>query len=234
MLENGFIKAHRSLLKWEWYSDINTCRLFVHLLLTVNYEPKKWQGILIDRGSRVSSVSKLASETGLSEQNVKTSIRKLKSTGELTSKSTNKHTLYTVLNYSIYQSENTQTNQQTNQQTNKQLTNNQQTTNKQLTTKKESNKAKKNTIYIYGECENVKLSLEEYEKLKARFTDHEERIDKLSLYIASVGNKYKSHYATILNWAKKDKPKGEVIVGENTNQPSKFMQNPKFLSKTTK
>lgn len=39
MIEGGFIALHRSLLKWEWYTDENTKALFIHLLLTVNYEP---------------------------------------------------------------------------------------------------------------------------------------------------------------------------------------------------
>ena len=37
MLEGGFILLHRSILRWEWYGDLNTARLFIHLLLTVNY-----------------------------------------------------------------------------------------------------------------------------------------------------------------------------------------------------
>ena len=45
MLEGGFILLHRSILRWEWYGDLNTARLFIHLLLTVNYEPQRWQGI---------------------------------------------------------------------------------------------------------------------------------------------------------------------------------------------
>ena len=56
----------------------------------------------------------------------------------------------------------------------------------------------------YGEYENVLLTDEELEKLKDTFYDWEERIERLSGYIASTGKKYKSHYATIRNWAKKD------------------------------
>lgn len=41
MLEGGFILLHRSILRWEWYGDLNTARLFIHLLLTVNYEPQR-------------------------------------------------------------------------------------------------------------------------------------------------------------------------------------------------
>lgn len=57
----------------------------------------------------------------------------------------------------------------------------------------------------YGEMDNVLLNDSEMEKLKDKFpNDYEERIDKLSLYIAQKGKKYKSHYATILSWARKD------------------------------
>lgn len=57
----------------------------------------------------------------------------------------------------------------------------------------------------YGSFKNVKLSDEELKKLKEKFPDYEERIEDLSLYIKSKGDKYKSHYGTILNWARKDR-----------------------------
>lgn len=78
--------------------------------------------------------------------------------------------------------------------------------------------AKDNNIYInniidnkkkniqkekYGEFKNVLLTEEEYEKIKDK--NMEQYIDKLSIYIESKGNKYKSHYATILNWSRKEK-----------------------------
>ena len=57
----------------------------------------------------------------------------------------------------------------------------------------------------YGEFENVLLTKEEYEKLQLRFNSHlPEMIENLSAGIASKGYKYKSHYATILSWAKKE------------------------------
>lgn len=56
----------------------------------------------------------------------------------------------------------------------------------------------------HGEYQNVLLSDEELGKLQEAFPDWEERIERLSGYIASTGKKYKSHYATIRNWAKKD------------------------------
>lgn len=57
----------------------------------------------------------------------------------------------------------------------------------------------------YGEYGNVLLSDADLEKLKAEFpADYEERIERLSSYIASTGKKYKNHLATIRNWAKKE------------------------------
>jgi hypothetical protein len=77
----GFIKLHRSLLKWEWYDDMNVFRVFLHLLLTANYEDKNWHGITIKRGQRVFSFEGLSKETKLSVRNVRTAIDKLKTTG---------------------------------------------------------------------------------------------------------------------------------------------------------
>lgn len=84
MLEGGFILLHRSILRWEWYGDLNTARLFIHLLLTVNYEPQRWQGIAVERGQRVASMAKLADETGLTVKQVRTALEHLKRTGEVT------------------------------------------------------------------------------------------------------------------------------------------------------
>ena len=72
---------------------------------------------------------------------------------------------------------------------------------------KEKNKKEK---ISFGEFKNVLLSEEELEKLKQRFSDYELRIEKLSNYIASKGDVYKSHYATILNWARNEKKESAV------------------------
>lgn len=62
----------------------------------------------------------------------------------------------------------------------------------------------KNIKHKHGEYNNVLLTDEELEKLKDEYIDWEERIERLSSYVASTGKKYKSHYATIRNWARKD------------------------------
>ena len=56
----------------------------------------------------------------------------------------------------------------------------------------------------YGEYQNVLLTDDELQKLQAEYIDCADRIERLSSYIASTGKSYKSHYATIRNWARKD------------------------------
>ena len=64
---------------------------------------------------------------------------------------------------------------------------------------------KGNTRTRYGEYENVLLSDEEMENLKAEFPDWEARIERLSEYIAKTGKSYKNHLAVIRSWARTDK-----------------------------
>lgn len=56
----------------------------------------------------------------------------------------------------------------------------------------------------YGEFGNIMLTDEEREKLRERFRDSDYRIDSASIYLEARGDKYKSHYAMILNWARMD------------------------------
>lgn len=98
-----YIKLSRNILNWEWYENINTCRLFIHMLLKANWKDGKFEGKVIPRGSFVSSLPKLAEETALTIREVRTAITHLKSTGELTCKSYSKYTVFTVKNYCLYQ-----------------------------------------------------------------------------------------------------------------------------------
>lgn len=99
----GWIKLHRRFLEWEWYGSEGMVRLFVTLLLLANHEERQWRGLTIRRGQILTSRERLAKVTGLSEQTVRTCISRLKSTSEITSKSTNKFTLITISNYDRYQ-----------------------------------------------------------------------------------------------------------------------------------
>lgn len=134
----SYIKIDRKILDWEWYSDINTCRLFFHMLLKTNWKPGRFQGTEIPRGSFVSSLSRLAEETGLTERKVRTALEHLKTTGEVTSKSHSKFTVFTIKNYCCYQS--------TDTQKDKQATGERQADDRQPTTIEEGKKGKREEI----------------------------------------------------------------------------------------
>jgi chromosome segregation ATPase len=65
-------------------------------------------------------------------------------------------------------------------------------------------KPQKQTRHKYGYYNNVLFTDADLEKLKAEFPDWEQRIERLSEYIASTGKSYKNHLATIRAWARKD------------------------------
>lgn len=99
----GFVKIHRSLLSWQWYTDTPTKCLFIDLLLSANFADKKWKGIVIERGQLVTSIDHLSLSTGLTPKQIRRALDNLESTGEITTKRTNKFTLITICNYDNYQ-----------------------------------------------------------------------------------------------------------------------------------
>lgn len=100
---SGFIALHRSLLDWEWYSEPNTCRVFIHCLLKANWKDKSHRGKLVKRGHFLTSLEALSQETGLSSRNIRTALKNLKATHELTVITSRQGTEIIVNNYSSYQ-----------------------------------------------------------------------------------------------------------------------------------
>ena len=105
---SDYIKLHRSMLEWEWWHDINTCRVFIYLLLKANWKDGTWKGIEVKRGSYISSLDKIATETDLTRDEVRTALKHLTKTKEITTVSTRKYTIFTVVNYDMYQNVPTQ------------------------------------------------------------------------------------------------------------------------------
>lgn len=84
--------------------------------------------------------------------------------------------------------------------------------------KTKDGRRKTETKRPYGECANVYLTEEEHSKIVNEGLTG--LIEELSLYIASKGDKYKSHYAVIKQWAlrrkreqaEKEKPKSNQFT----------------------
>lgn len=125
MPAEGWIKLARSLIDWEWYNDDKMLRLFLHLLLTANFQDVTINGCELKRGQRLLSRRSLSKETNLSEQTIRTCMNKLLLTGEIviniiekpakgvtqkatqkaTRNSTQTCTVVTLVNYDKFQGE---------------------------------------------------------------------------------------------------------------------------------
>ena len=226
---NGFVKIHRKLLQWGWYQDNVVKGVFIHILLTASFKDTHWMGREIKKGQVVIGTQKMADELGFTREQVRRAINKLKSTNEITTETTNKFTIITVVNWNEYQylDEEDTTNKTTSTSTNEQPTNNQQTTNKQPHRKnvKECKEGREVTraharedddttdyetpdysvLHVWGGTlgKNVLvMSDEQFDDLCERMPKDvlDRYIDKVTSFILNEGKNVRNHYATICKW----------------------------------
>lgn len=209
-MADAFIKLHRKLLDWEWYDDANTMRLFIHCLLRANWKAGSWHGITYGPGQFITSLASLSDETGLSIQQVRTSLSHLISTGEITSNQQAKCRIITVNNWDMYQGD--------NRQSNKKSTRCQQDDNKVLTTDKEYKEYKNIKEFKRG---FVPPSLEE---VKAYAAQRGNKVDAQKFFDYytegewkdSKGDPVKSWKQKMITWENKGPQKKTGVVPANT------------------
>lgn len=226
-MNEGWLKLYYKLAEWEWYGDPNMVATWIHLLISANWKDKKWRGVTIKRGQLITSRAHLAEEIGISEQQTRTCLERLQSTGAITSHTTNRYTIITICKYDSYQDK-TEYEQPATQPT-EQPTNNQQitsqtpTNNQQITTTKdykevEEREERKNIlipspnarareigIEKYGSFSNVYLHPAEHRTLVMNYGEEmtEKAVDDLSCKIAEgdeQANSSLNHYATLDRW----------------------------------
>ena len=100
---NGYIFLWKKVEEWEWYKDLPTFKLFIHLLINAYYYDTNWRNIAVKRGQIISSIENLAVGCGITVKQTRRAIDNLKSTGEITTKGTNQFTIITICNYDSYQ-----------------------------------------------------------------------------------------------------------------------------------
>lgn len=158
MASQGWIKLHRELLdKAIWKTSTPEQKIIlITLLLMANHEENEWEWngerYKVQPGQMITSLKSIveACGKGVTIQNVRTAIDRFEKYEFLTSKSTNKNRLITIVNYTKYQG----VENEPNKQTNKQLTSNQQAANKQLTTNK-NDKNDKNDKEEYARAREI-------------------------------------------------------------------------------
>lgn len=120
---DGWIKLHRRLLGWEWHKDANTLSVFIHLLLLAAHRPHEVDGITLQAGQVLTSRWALVKLTGLGEQKVRTALKHLQLTNEITKQPTKQLTIITICKWESYQAFFAEPNQATNQATNQEYKN---------------------------------------------------------------------------------------------------------------
>lgn len=207
-MDNDWIKDYRKSVDWWWYKDVPTCHLFFHLLRRVNWKPWILGTLKILPWEIITSSLKLAEETGLSRQQVRTALEKLVSTNDITMSATKSYTHIKVQNWCKYQQEATNT-----------LTNEQPTSNQPITTIEEGNKGKKkerNNTYT----ESFEIFWKEYPNRvgkpdalkKYKEQEHSDIMDWLTRWkeywdYSNTEQRYIPHPATWLNQERyKDEP----------------------------
>lgn len=204
MLQNGFIALHRSLLSWGWHTDPATGWLFVNLLLMANWTDSEWQGMTIERGQLVTGRKALAAQTGLSEQTVRTSLNRLKSTNEITLASTNKFSVITIVNYGKFQD----VPEMPTSTLTSNLTNNQPAANQQLTTNEQEKQGEQG---IKPRKRFTPPSVDEvaaYCRERGNVVDAQRFVDFYASKGWKVGNAgMRDWHAAVRNWERQDSTK---------------------------
>ena len=144
-MDRGWIKIYRSLLDWEWFDDAETMQLFLYLLLSANYEDKKWRGIVVHRGEFVISLRSTAKRLKTTVQRLRTRLQKLEECGTISYRPTQRYTIVSIYNYDTYQDT-----QEGDQHTdNTLITHNQHTDNTLSTHSQHENNTKKSVVTDY-------------------------------------------------------------------------------------
>jgi hypothetical protein len=221
MRVSGHVKLYRAIVNNPIYEKPPLyLRVFERLILEANWKcqriPFGKSDLLIKRGEKVTSVRQIAEWVAWYDRGVlRTPNPKtiheildwltLSHMIEMVNRSNAQVTHYNVVNYCEYQAstmpEVTVAGQQSKQQ---------------LDTNNNINKGKKGKEdkIFYGEFGNVGLTTDEFDKLAERLGKdvRDQYIERLSGYLEQEGAKYKSHYATILNWWRRDKEKQQTTV----------------------
>lgn len=102
---DGFVILFRSIFSpnWQFYGNSNITLFFIYCLAKANHEDRYYNGLLIKRGSFVTSREIMSQESGLSVRNIRTCISHLKSTNILTVNTSRKGTIISINFYDDWQ-----------------------------------------------------------------------------------------------------------------------------------
>ena len=104
--DEGWLKLHRKLQEWEWYTDSYMVHLLLHLIMTMNTKSIKFRGIVIERGQRACTVDELCGETGIGKTKLKECLKLLQDCDAISVKVIKTSSRFSIIglkNYEKYQ-----------------------------------------------------------------------------------------------------------------------------------
>lgn len=167
MGRDGWFKLYRSMEDWEWYKDSVVKAVFLDLLIRAQWEPVTCRGVDLEPGQLITGRKELAGRLGLSEEQVRRALRVLKASQQITIKPTNKFSVVTIENWSLYQSDDKKT---TNKRPDK----------KPHKRNKEIKNIYKSSVNIYPKDIGEQLKEEDWDRLTDIYSKPEELVAKVN------------------------------------------------------
>ena len=208
------------MLDWEWFDNSHMVHIWIYFLLKANYQNSKWHEIDVPRGSLVTSIGSISKATKLSAREVRTCLTRLKTTGKVTIKTTNRYSVITICNYDSYNIEEFENDKQNDKQTTtdnninnnlieyKDIDNNKKK-NKEKNNKKEKDEKFEECWLAYNRKGSKSKSLEYWNKL----SDDEKSLvlPHIKVYVSSRERVYQKDFERYL----RDKVFKTIIVKGN-------------------
>lgn len=211
---DGYVKVWRNLLEWEWWGSSSHVIVFLTLLLRANYKETKWRGCVIKKGQLLTGRKQISVWCNLSESKTRRILDDLKSTNEITIKTTNKFSIITIVNWENYQDQENE--RPTKRPANRHSgvpTNDQQTTTskKAKKDKKKRNNTPEVKNYISDNFSMLSVEIQDWlcqasqtglKALKDNYYDSslKEEIERAYLWSVEGGKKHKRLGSFLANW----------------------------------
>lgn len=206
MSKDGWIKVHKKLLDNPVVmKSPEHMMIWMYLLLSVNYKPRKrhFAGkiITLRPGEMITGRKKIAEDTGINEYKVDRVLNDFESAQQIAQQKKSRGRVIAILAWDEYQQSAQQTAQQLHTQEEYKEYNNIYKYNKSVCVKDARAGAREHT-HPYGKLDNVYLTSEEYQDLKATYLDTRKLINKVSVWLTE--HERKNHYAVCLKFAASD------------------------------
>lgn len=100
----GYVKLSREIRDWEYFKDGNCMKVLIYLLVHAKYKPETYGGYNFEVGDVRFTYPELEKACGITYNQARDAIRKIKTTGILTVKSTPKFSVGSLKKWAFQQS----------------------------------------------------------------------------------------------------------------------------------